>query len=919
VESLKMHSICSYMNSIDITKIIDINIKNMTKIINKLNIVKTFALIVAVGFFAVGTPLFSANVLFNTLSADCSTVRVRNVTQGTPQNGVGPSGCDSLSQWTNGSISANPGDVIAVAVYYHNTGSQTATDTRVKVTSSQNMSASTSHSISVSVAAGNGGYSAGFVTVNLSESQTLEYIPNNSDSDSTVWYDNGNGGPYNISSNLDQNLFNSTGVRANGDGIVEPTWSDQGTVRLRFVVGDESEAPSNPDVVTGNTSSVDLSDVTLHGTINNYNLSSMVWFNLYDNNLNLIDFTSQSAVNAGSATQSFDHEISGPFVEGQEYSYQACGFYFGIGGSEDCGSYETFTIGNNNSTYACSDNIDNDGDNLTDYPNDPGCSSPTDDNEYNSISYQDPVAETDNEENLDDDSAELNGSVDMNSFYNGIAFFVYGQNYGDVSDVEYDYNEYSDANNNEVNDQFEVVLVDNNHSGNSNFSYNASNLESNETYYFLMCVEFENENGNNELECGSTKNFHTDDENYSDDLEVDTFTAQNVDTNSAELRGDVDEIGSESVYRYFEWGTNTSMNEELYISGSTGSTGEFSRVLHGLNEDTTYYYQACAEEIYGGDYDCGVRRSFRTDSDNDGETDLSVVTTDASSIGRSTAVLNGIAISSELDIDEMWFEWGSTVNLGRVTSHTNIDASGTRSLARSISGLSTNTIYYFRAVAEDSDGNIERGLRKTFRTDRSTIIIDPEPPIIINQVDGAGSLFLALDIEPDFENVIVGDTIDYTVKYRNIADADLEDVVVQVIFAEKTQFVKSTAGFYSLADHKLTVIVGDLDEDEKGEFVVRVEVLRGANGDLIVAQANAGHEHPSIIDAQVGTVPAYALNHVVNDPNRLVGLALFGGAFFPTTFLGWLILLLVIIALVLLARKLYTDHEEKKNLHINIK
>jgi hypothetical protein len=33
--------------------------------------------------------------------------------------------------------------------------------------------------------------------------------------------------------------------------------------------------------------------------------------------------------------------------------------------------------------YQCSDEIDNDGDGLIDYPNDPGCSSSTDDDEYN--------------------------------------------------------------------------------------------------------------------------------------------------------------------------------------------------------------------------------------------------------------------------------------------------------------------------------------------------------------------------------------------------------------------------------------------------------------------------------------------------------------------------------------------------------
>ncbi|MFT5359966.1 MAG: putative repeat protein (TIGR01451 family) [Candidatus Paceibacteria bacterium] len=1027
----------------------------MTKIINLQNIIKTIALIAVAGFFALGTPLFAASVQFNTSSSDCATVRVRNVTQNTPTSGVGPSGCDSLSQWKTGTISANPGDVIAVAVYYHNTGTQTANGTKIKVTTPQNMGDYSSHTIKANVSSSNGGYDSGTVYVNLSESQTLEYITNSDSSGSTSWYDNGNGGPYSVSSNIDQSLFSNTGVLANGDGVVEPNWAAQGTLRMRFRVGETivPPTPDDPVVVTEYTSSEDLDDVTLHGTIQNFGQASQVWFEFDDQSSPLNNQTIVQSLGGSNNTLSFSAEASlwGNFEEDTNYYYRACGRLFGVNGSQDvCGGVETFLIESiQPNVYECNDGIDNDSDGYTDMQ-DAGCSSATDNDEYNYISLDEPVAETnnedeidedsielngsvymnsfedglvffvygqnendirdteddynkytdiwgneinnqfeavpvdynhdgngdfsktvnylesgeeyfyqicveyddennnptlecggvenfytsnsnggtpdvdtDNEDEVDEDSAELNGSVDMNDFENGLVFFVYGQDESDVRDIEDDYNEYDDADNDERQDQFMVVAIDYDHDNESNFSRTVNNLESDEEYFYQICVEYEDEDNDSTLECGGLENFYTEDEsNSNDDINVNTFSAQDVDEDSAELRGDITDIDNESVFRFFEWGTSSSnLNEELTISGSTGSTGEFSRTLQDLDDDRTYYFRACAEEVNSGDTDCGIIRNFRTSGDSNPENeDLSVITTNPTSIGRTSAALNGLAISPELNIESMWFEWGSTVNLGRVTSRSNINASGTRSLTQSISGLSTNTIYYYRVVAEDEDGNIEEGLRKTFRTDSSTVVVNPTNPgtPVVIDVSGEGSLYLALDIEADFENVIVGDTIDYTVAYRNLIKEDLDDVLIQVIFAEETRFIKSTAGFYSSADHNLTVVVGDLDGYEEGEFVVRVEVLRGASGDLIVAQANAGHDHPSIRDAQVGTVPAYALNNVVNDPNRLVGLALFGGAFFPTTFLGWLILLLVIIALVLLARKLYNDREDRNHSHINI-
>jgi len=839
----------------------------MKKIINLQNTIKSLAFIAIAGFFAVGAPLFAASVAFNTSSADCATVRVRNVTQGIPVSGVGPSGCDSLSQWTTGTISANPGDIIAVSVYYHNTGTQTATGTKVKVTTPKNMASSTSHTISANVSSSNGGYASGSVNVNLSESQTLKYITNSSDYDSTVWYDNGNGGPYTISSNVDQNLFNSTGIYANADGIVEANWADQGTVRMRFIVGDEPVLPNGPTVTTQPATSVDTANVTLNGTINNFGQASQTWFK-YGNQSNPLNNQTQiQSIGGSNSTQSFSAQAIGTFAENTTYYYQACGRFYGINGSQDvCGSTNTFSIAAP-TVYACSDNIDNDGDGYTDFPSDQGCSSATDNNEYNYIAPT-VYACSDNIDNDGDGYTDFPSdqgcsSATDNNEYNYIAPTVYA-----CSDN-----------------------IDNDGDGYTDYPYDPG------------CSSYTDTNEYNSVV-------------YNYNLNVNTFNADNIDEDSARLRGEITQIGNQNVNRYFEWGTSSSnLNRDLTVSGSTGYTGSFDGNLTGLNSNTTYYFRACAISTNNGDVDCGNTRSFRTNTTVN-NSNLSTITTEASSVGRTSAVLNGLAISDNIDINQMWFEWGQSTNLGRETTHVTINASGTRSLARSISGLSTNTIYYYRAVAQDDNGNIDRGDIKFFRTTGSTIVItNPEPPIIIEtpvDVTGAGSLFLALDIEPDFDNVVIGDTVDYTVKYRNISNSDLRNVVIQTTLAEETRFMKSTAGFYSQADHNVTVVVGDLDYQEEGSFLIRVEILRGAAGDLVVTQASAGHDHPSIIDAQVGTVPAYAINHVVNDQSRLVGLALFGGAFFPTTLIGWLILLLIIILIVLLARKYYIDREDKK-------
>ncbi len=131
----------------------------------------------------------------------------------------------------------------------------------------------------------------------------------------------------------------------------------------------------------------------------------------------------------------------------------------------------------------------------------------TDDGDTNS-NQEDPDVVTDSADNVTDDTAELNGSVDMNDFGNGKVFFVYGEDKSMVEDVENDFDTYTDVD--ESSNDLQKVLVDSSFDGDDNFSYEVSSLDDNTAHYFSMCVEYEDEDNDDVLTCGNVKSFETD-------------------------------------------------------------------------------------------------------------------------------------------------------------------------------------------------------------------------------------------------------------------------------------------------------------------------------------------------------------------------------------------------------------------------
>ncbi len=118
-----------------------------------------------------------------------------------------------------------------------------------------------------------------------------------------------------------------------------------------------------------------------------------------------------------------------------------------------------------------------------------------------------PSVTTDDAENITDYSARLTGAVDMNDAEDGVVFFVYGEDEDMVEDV-IDENTYGDIDTD--GDDLQKVRIDSRFEGDDDFSYTVSGLDNDTEYFFRLCVQYEDEDDDETLECGRVESFETD-------------------------------------------------------------------------------------------------------------------------------------------------------------------------------------------------------------------------------------------------------------------------------------------------------------------------------------------------------------------------------------------------------------------------
>ena len=283
------------------------------------------------------------------------------------------------------------------------------------------------------------------------------------------------------------------------------------------------------------------------------------------------------------------------------------------------------------------------------------------------------------------------------------------------------------------------------------------------------------------------------------------------------------------------------------------------------------------------------------------------VTTVATNVTTNSAQLNGI-ISGGSGSTSTYFEYGTTTNLGSQTTAQYV--SNGSQVTQFLGGLLPNTIYYFRLDSNCNNGGLSQGALQFFSTLGNTVVTGGTTivrrPVIVQGTTVIGtSSPIQLSITDLYQSIGVGDTIDYTVTYKNIGSTVLHNAILQVVAPKGIVFTNASRGTYSADTNTLTVELEDLYPNAPPGTVQiqgRVDSIP-ENTAQIVTTAILVYTSPS--GAQENAI-AYVLNQpkVLLNNNNLGAAAFFLGIF-PGTLLGWLILLIIILLIILLARRYY--------------
>jgi len=118
-----------------------------------------------------------------------------------------------------------------------------------------------------------------------------------------------------------------------------------------------------------------------------------------------------------------------------------------------------------------------------------------------------PDVDTEGVDDVDEDSAEISGSVDMNDFKNGFVFFAWGEDEDEVEDVR-DEDDFEDVR--ERGDDLQKQRVDSDLDGDEDYELDIRGLDDDTEIFYTICVAYEDEDDDEVIDCGDVEEFETD-------------------------------------------------------------------------------------------------------------------------------------------------------------------------------------------------------------------------------------------------------------------------------------------------------------------------------------------------------------------------------------------------------------------------
>jgi hypothetical protein len=170
-----------------------------------------------------------------------------------------------------------------------------------------------------------------------------------------------------------------------------------------------------------------------------------------------------------------------------------------------------------------------------------------------------------------------------------------------------------------------------------------------------------------------------------------TNAASNITASGGTFNGEVTGWTAGNVF--FNYGYSPSLGHTTSSWTPTGGTYPFNWTISGLAPGTTVYFQAACYSVGTGSI-----QSFTT------ATPPSVYAIGSSSIQGAQATLTGQAYWSPAIDTQGAFQWGPTTAYGSTSTGVDIGTSSPAEWSTGITGLTANTLYHWRAIAENSNG-----------------------------------------------------------------------------------------------------------------------------------------------------------------------------------------------------------------------
>lgn len=908
---------------------------------------------IIVGIFALGALFLAQNAFAATWNGaynDCPSINVANATTGAGW---------SDPCWTGTSISANPGDVINVRIYYHNTGTSTATNTKVYLDA--DTGSSTSHRFSGSITSGAGNLSFGPVYVKTSQAQSLSF-------GSVKWYTE------NTKETLTSLLNGQDGSEVLDSGLligsIAPGWSTQGSVVVSFKVSEDQEPEecvitnfsASPSSITEGDSS------RLSWTTSNCDSVNIQGIGSVSNSGNRTVYPSSTTIYSLSAYGENSQDTATVKVTVNQIVSEM------TGNLSISPSFCTIPAGNSTCSVNLSWNTVNP-EAISSVTSGSGTIA-TGNSGSKSVSISNGSRSYylyNNSKLLD--TEDVSASCDSNSSWNGNYCALEVIDEDDCAVTSFKANPSSI----EKGDSSIISWTTSNCTtisisgiGSYGLGKNSSQVvwPTSTKSYTITAV------GSNGSTSSRTVTVYVDEQSNDNECRIDDFSASDTsidDGDSTKLRwnttgcdrvkisdiGNVDEDGSKTVYprkditytltAYNDDGDSIKDTVRIYVdddeddeegsckidsfktSDSYIDQGELSKLTWRTTDcknvtisnigrvpedgsEIVYPYATTTFilKAYGDDNSDTETLKINVGNDYVYEYNANVVTTVATNVTQNSASLNGLLTNTSSNAQDVYFEYGTTVNMGNRTNTKTV--SGSANFTEYVSGLTPNTIYFFQAISSGKNG-ITRGAIEVFRTPGYAVAPitngGSTPTRVVQGTTVAGSASpVMLEIENKYQTLSRGDFVEYAVYYKNISRSTLVNPMVQVYIPEGITVTNASAGTYSKDDRILSVPIEDLRPQEEGVIYLqaRVDAIDSTRAQivttaiLVYTNSNGAQENAM----------AYVLNNPGSTSSSLLGASAFQGGFLGLSLAGWLILILLILIIVLVARTYYNKTPSKQ-------